>query len=837
MIPARLWKITSLALILICGCTAKHESAPQLKPPEGSYFKTHWQDESQFIVEAVLTDVAEMAYYAKNHALPDPQYLWVDAKETGGEFRAPVYQVEISLAKNKPPIKFELPVKAPIWSPDVYADGTLRIFNALNMATVGSYEPDDGSVMSELIDCKATTLEEQNKSVSENLQQNFSSPTAHEQAALVMADFVVREESGHFFDTRLPMTRVTAHLAIASALAGVSERTSSGILADALLTFCMGNQVAAMQKVHALRESDKTQAIWIRSVDAMASGDYRPLDKLDHPTMLEHIALFAAYAGSVDIPSAWEKLTPDDFHYPDFFRVANSESYSVQLGHVLLQYSLPLEFKEIDDVYNASHSTKLTKDNYIAELNVMPERCFGVDQKGKPVVHVVGWGQWAMFFQRQLCHAVQQNYDFLRYRYGDTDQAQQFSTKQLQRFKGLRLYPLMARFICEDEPTYKKSVDDGFALTVATPHLVSPSAWNYLCWPVKFAPKYAPVANPHVNEWHKHNPPPGTAYNLSPRLYHPSLVNRNDSAAIFEQLHQIAPYSGMISDELIHFKYRDKATYEQLEQIYAPTLDYAPDPIRRCAAAIKDNPERWEQLMLKAAALQPMYYGNLSRYFEKRDEAKAAAYGEKSFELDPDKVRVSNDAQWLMRYYLRKGNTKRAQEIAEFCGDVYSASGLSTLADFYESTSNYAKAFQTYVAREERYDDWGDVIWFIKRYQKATGESTYDDELKKRVNKIFPRGIENVTLTDFKGPPTDGVLINQDNDLLRDAGLSKGDVIVATYGIRLHWFIQYVYARDTRSMPLDLIVWKKDHYEKVLADPPHHLFGADFRDYVVKEGQ
>lgn len=241
--------------------------------------------------------------------------------------------------------------------------------------------------------------------------------------------------------------------------------------------------------------------------------------------------------------------------------------------------------------------------------------------------------------------------------------------------------------------------------------------------------------------------------------------------------------------------------------------------------------------MLKAAALEPVYYGNLSRYFETRDEAKAAAYGEKSFELDPDKVRVSSNSEWLMRYYLRTGKKKRAQEIAEFCGDVYSARGLSTLAEFYETTSNYAKAFQTYVAREERYEEWGDVIWFIKRYQKATGESTYDGEIKKRLDKIFPRGIEKVTMKDFQGPPTDGVLINQDNDLLRVAGLSKGDIIVATYGMRMHWLIQYIYARDTSPMALDLIVWKKDHYEKVQADPPHHLFGADFRDYVVNKRQ
>ncbi|MDB6058124.1 MAG: hypothetical protein JWO95_1968, partial [Verrucomicrobiales bacterium] len=538
-----LWILPFLLICGLLGCTAKHEPAPQQQPPAGSYFKTHWQDESQFIVEATLTDIAEMAYYAKNHKLPDPASLWVDAKEQGGAFRAPVYQVEISFAKNKPTLKFELPVNEAIWSPNVYGDATTRIFNVLNLPTIGSYtESDDASVMSELVDAKATTLEEQNKLVSEKLQKDFSNPTAHEQAALVAVNFVGRDSSGYFFDARLPLTRVTAHLAIASALAGAPERTPSGVLTEALLNICIGNATPAIQKAHRLRESDKTQAIWIRTVDALASDDYRPLEKIKDQTMLEHIAWFAAYAGAVDINSAWEKLKPEDLQYPDFCRVANNSTYSVQVGHALLQYSLPLEFKEIDDIYKAARGGKLTEANYIQALNEMPERCFGADKNGKPVVRVIGWGQWAMFFQRQLCHAVQQNYNFLRHKYGDRDEATKFSANAMKQFAGLRLFPFMARFICEDEPAYKKSVDDGFAATVATPHLVSPQAWNYICWPVKFAPQYSPNPNPHINEWHKHNPPPGTVYNLYPRLWHPSLTARPDAVSVFEQLHQLNPY-------------------------------------------------------------------------------------------------------------------------------------------------------------------------------------------------------------------------------------------------------------------------------------------------------
>jgi hypothetical protein len=187
-----------------------------------------------------------------------------------------------------------------------------------------------------------------------------------------------------------------------------------------------------------------------------------------------------------------------------------------------------------------------------------------------------------------------------------------------------------------------------------------------------------------------------------------------------------------------------------------------------------------------------------------------------------------------MLYYLKKGDTNHAKEIAEFCGEVYSSRGLSTLAEFYEVTSNYPKAFQTYVAKEERYNEWGDVIHFVTRYRKATHDTSYDGEITKRMKKIFPRGIENVTLKTFNGPPADGVLINDNNELLKDAGLGKGDVIVATYGMRMHNMNQYVYARNQKTDPLDLIVWKSNHYESIQADPPEHLFNADFRDYSAR---
>jgi S1-C subfamily serine protease len=124
------------------------------------------------------------------------------------------------------------------------------------------------------------------------------------------------------------------------------------------------------------------------------------------------------------------------------------------------------------------------------------------------------------------------------------------------------------------------------------------------------------------------------------------------------------------------------------------------------------------------------------------------------------------------------------------------------------------------------------LIAFCLRYKKLTGDRRFEPEVKKRLNKLFPAGIEKAAITDFHGLPTDGVLIRQQSPLLAAADLRAGDVIVALNGTRTHTFNQYVYVRDSGDVSvLDLIVWQGTDYHEIKANPPNHIFGADFGDY------
>ena len=412
----------------------------------------------------------------------------------------------------------------------------------------------------------------------------------------------------------------------------------------------------------------------------------------------------------------------------------------------------------------------------------------------------------------------------------------EFATKCDQTFNGLRLYPFVRRYNSTDMESYHKGVDDGFKLTVATPQFVPADCWNWLCYPASFAPLYSPNPNPHVNEWHNHNPPPGTVYDLNPRLNHPSLVGRPDAVAFFEKLHGLAPYDSRVANFILQRKYDSRPTYDQAMELYSNLLPYSVTALTTVANTVYDQPGEYEKIMLQAAQLNPASYYSLGNYYLNRhDEDKAAQYYDQACAADPDSVRVSNMAVWRVRYFLKKGQTDKARQIAADGAEVYSSEGLQAEAIFFEMTSNYDEAFNWFAKVEERYNESAPLIDFCLRYKIKTGDNRFDSEVQKRISKIFPNGMEKVSLKDFSSPPTDGTMIRQNNGLLAAAGLKSGDVIVAVYGVRVHNFAQYSYGRGLKDTPeLDLIVWQGDGYHELKPAPPNHLFGADFGDFPAK---
>jgi hypothetical protein len=196
-------------------------------------------------------------------------------------------------------------------------------------------------------------------------------------------------------------------------------------------------------------------------------------------------------------------------------------------------------------------------------------------------------------------------------------------------------------------------------------------------------------------------------------------------------------------------------------------------------------------------------------------------------------VRAASYAQWLVRYWLKHNQKAKAAAIAQEAGEVYSFAGLVAQAVFFEETGNYDNAFEWFSKIEERYNDATPVLNFCLRYKDKFGDTRFQSELEKRLNKMFPEGIEKVSVADFKRAPADGVEFMEQSALMDAVGLKKGDVIVAVYGVRVHNVLQYTYGRNLKNTPeMDLIVWQGGTYRELTASPPKHLFGVAIDNYL-----
>lgn len=830
-------------LLLEGGCNkqeqekAEKEAAVPKPARVKGYFKTSFQNESQYIVEAILRDITREMCYAAHGAVPNEQQLVVEATEKPGSGTpdAPVYEIHISWEATRGGVKSEVQVTNAIWSAEIYREITAKIANAMKVKPTGTNGAADAEFLERLTELSSDSIERENEEISKSLEKNFLDPVLHEKAAMLLGAFLLREHSGQFYEIRSPLCRMTAHLAMADYLRGSRPAGIDGQMAEAVLLTLEGDQAQALEKLKGIGAKDEGTQAFVRALRVRNTGNFQELGTVEGRTQLEIAEWFAAMADYTDTPAAWSRIGSLKQLKIDYVRIMGEMPYSVEIGHNLLQTCIPLELSEEAAIYELSHGgAKLKPTDTIAALNEMPDDCFGADAGGKVRVHVIGWGQWAASLQRHLCNAIVHNHHFMLRKWGVPDEAKEFAKHCEQQFGGLRMYAFVKRFTCSEVKSYHESVDEGFKYTVATPQYTPAGCWNELCYKAPFADWYRPNPNPHINEWHEHNPPPGTVYNLNPRLDHPSLIARPDVVKHFERLRMLAPYDCRIAQFLIMRKYKERPTYEQVMEYYGPMLSYSMIAISTLAGTVADQPERFEKIMLKAAELNPSYYYNLADYWEARKQRdRAAEYMEKACNADQDAVRVSNRARWRVTYYLEKGDKEKARKIADEAGEIYSFAGLEAKAMYLEGTSNYVGALEWYTKIEERYKDSSPVLQFCLRYQSQTGDKRFEPQVKKRLVKLFPNGLEQVSLTDFHGPPTDGVLIQAENDTVRANGLNAGDVIVAVYGVRMHNMAQYTYGREMKEGPeVDLIVWHNGQYGEFKPNLSNHRFGVNFGDYV-----
>ena len=92
------------------------------------------------------------------------------------------------------------------------------------------------------------------------LAKEFTRAFRHEEAALLLGAFSLREASGKFFQIRGELCRITAHLAFARHLRADSNPSHAGRLAETILTLLYNNQADALAMSDAWPEANTSMS-------------------------------------------------------------------------------------------------------------------------------------------------------------------------------------------------------------------------------------------------------------------------------------------------------------------------------------------------------------------------------------------------------------------------------------------------------------------------------------------------------------------------------------------------------------------------------------------------
>lgn len=730
-----------------------------------------------------------------------------------------------------------LPVgQAGVWNPETYL-GWAKLMLPTPDAALSNQTAE--GLLTKLLSPGIEVYLGENRRISDFLQAHPGSPEGYLQAAILSGAIAFNDHSGKFRDIRPALNRMTAFLAAAEAL-GASKDSPEMKIAEAMrLTLC-GQQTAALAvNLPAQGKlADWREIIRLRNTMDWRSG--RSAAEMGSPA-LKH-EYFRALTFAVNEMAGMEflKALPQEHLDLEYCRIANETDLSVSGGHV---FSKPVLKPELQEIAVTAKSFGVEPEEnsteWIRQYLDTPEGSpvAGMDD-GSLVINVAGRNLLAGYQQRNLMQSLNVLYAFLNDSWGVKDGATEVKGFVTGQLPSLRYKPFLERAIERDPQRYEALNEPLRTIIRDQPEMVTPCLWASLRRDEDGNEVRTSV--PDFHRWYRPEIPSGTAFEADSRLYDIGVGDESDKAWITE-LHDRAPYLYFISRHLAYLE--NGSTYENLkpellEKNMADILGYRLMAMRRLASAYNSQPEEYEKISLRIAEIDPDEYLDLAWYFQKRgDSEKAAQYYLLGFEKARDRVRVANNALWLVKYLQGKGDTATAEQVASDAAETFSYGGLQARIWLCEATGDWKGALDYAKKCDERYNDgkFVEETALLARMRKSAPQYVDEARYNELIGSIFPAGLQEVTLTSFSGPPQKGVAIRETSAFLEGKGLKQGMVIVALDGYRTENFSQYGLVRSLTTDPrMKIVVWDGQKYSELNPEVDGRRFGVDMGDYVAR---
>lgn len=785
--------------------------------------------EEMWCLREVVQNLSDLSRFIDGKPLP-----WeVPLRREAERLEIPVYSVTVDGKK----AEFEL--TGPVWSPQTYGAFTRLVLPGPDATELPSGSMD---LATALLNPRFPVLWEEERRISDFLAEHPRSPGAHVQAALLMGTIGLNDYAGVFRDVRIPLNRMTAHLAAADHF-GIPADEPGRQLAEAIrLTLC-GQQAEALDALAAMEgvfPENTTWESWLRLLRLRNTMDWREgrQEAQRGPPGLRHEyfrALVHAFGPTEAIGFLEERRRRSE-PLPAWWRAPNERSLPVRAGHYFTRDSVDFELGELGTVARrfgiepGGEGWGWMKDF----LDAPPGTFVVVQEDGQPAVEVAGRNFWGNFLQRHLMQALSRTYRFLRNGWAVHERAREFKAEVLEMLPDLRYRPFLERLMARTDAEYAATNPACIEIIENTPEIVTPAMWD--CLRRDYRDKKVDVEIPDYHIWFSPEVPRGTAFDAGIRVYQIGVGDESDPVWM-GTLSKRAPYDYPVIREYVFALAGQNKKNETSELIGAhlgPLAEYHVRSMNWLAGSQESSPDDYEKTMGALAALDPDKFIDMGRYFANlKIPEKAERYYREAFEKANDRVKMAVWSAWLVEHYHAEGRKEEAELVAQAAGRTYAYGGLEVQAWLLEATERHDEAQDVYRRIDERYEGGvpiNEMPYLLRR--RESGEETDPERYKKLAGGVFPRGVARVGLEDFTKAPKQGVLVKSHTESMDPFGLRPGNVIVALDGYRTDTLQQYLLIRKISEDPqMELIVWDGSAYRLAKGTLPKRRFGADMEDY------
>jgi tetratricopeptide (TPR) repeat protein len=692
-----------------------------------------------------------------------------------------------------------------VWSPEAFrsAASALLAHFGLKAARAAKLPP---SALGPLTEPRNPVLLSENQRISTWLAQEPLVPEAHEQAALLLGAFGLREAAGPWSDTRSVMCAMTAHLALAQSLRPQGAPMGpDGVYASLLIDTLAGRERPTLLALASLKaKAQGPERAWNTALTLRNNHDWRILKDAKTPTLLERLEEFRALVEARGAIQAFDYLSsgkPDPL--PDWGLIAVMYPVPVQVANSIAPGLVPSVQAEVGEVWKAASGKPVP--------TVLP---FSVLNEPAGKGELLSWQRWSDRFRREALQAAEVTEHYYAVVMSLPNEAQSFRSRA-----GKELQPIPA-FVLLQSGWQLGGQGGGPPSAMGNPQQACAAAASFL----QSHPEDAPARTWDIFERRcPRSPVPrkalwfvqpilrGTLYQADLRLRAGLFTSLNiqDNKARYDLVLCEYGLQSMLAPPPFSLEVFRKSCGDVLD--YNTAELYV---IVQVEESMKSTDLRDREKLCELETDECLDLGE--RLAARRLDDQAAAAYQKAVDHVQDEVRLANSLDFLVDYEFDHGRRDKAESLARRAGRAGSDLGLETLGRFFERVGNYDEAIATYREILERYNKPAVLDSFYIRYSKRHDPARYRTETQQAMARLFPDGLKTVALVDFKVsnpntplPPQEAGAIPPAFPEIEQFGVRNGDMVMALDGYRVHDWFQARCVRSFTDAPTMTVIVRR----------------------------